>query len=268
MLGAQLRHPRRRHGSEVPASRERDRAVVRRDRRQASRACGCTTASSTSTTRRCRSRSATSSASATCSDSRPRARSGGAAVTSCSRATIADRSTIRSAQIEQADAALTRLYTALRDVEPAETYEPERGDAAVRSRDGRRLQHAGGDRRAAEPGDGDQPREGCERRGKASALAAELRKLGGVLGRAQLQPEDFCGKPRGALAGTQSMRSGSRNRRRRPRTRDIERLIAERRAARAAPELQGVGPDPRRARRRRESILEDKPDGTTAWRRA
>jgi cysteinyl-tRNA synthetase len=31
------------------------------------------------------------------------------------------------AQIEQADAALTRLYTALRDIEPAEAYEP--GDA-------------------------------------------------------------------------------------------------------------------------------------------
>ena len=34
LLGATLRHSRRRHGPEVPASRERDRAVLRRDRRR------------------------------------------------------------------------------------------------------------------------------------------------------------------------------------------------------------------------------------------
>ena len=70
--------------------------------------------------------------------------------------------------------------------------------------------------------------------GKASALAAELKKLGGVLGVLYLQPDEFLrrtksGGPVGAVG-----------RRRR---------AADRRAPRGprGPELQGVGPDPRRA---------------------
>ena len=59
------RHPRRRHRSDLSASRERDRAGRRRDGQAVRRASGCTSSSSTSTTRRCRSRSATSSPCAT-----------------------------------------------------------------------------------------------------------------------------------------------------------------------------------------------------------
>ena len=66
LLGHALRHPRRRHRPEVSASRERNRAELRGERRLRSRISGCTTASSPSTMRRCRSRSATSSRSARC----------------------------------------------------------------------------------------------------------------------------------------------------------------------------------------------------------
>ena len=64
--GRAFRHSRRRPGSAVSASRERNRAVRRRASATPSSITGCTTASSASTTRRCPSRSATSSPSATC----------------------------------------------------------------------------------------------------------------------------------------------------------------------------------------------------------
>ena len=64
--GRALRHPRRWHGPEVPAPRERDRAELRRHRQAASPTTGCTTASSTSTARRCPSRWAISSRCAMC----------------------------------------------------------------------------------------------------------------------------------------------------------------------------------------------------------
>ena len=54
------RHPCRRHRSDLPASRERDRAGRRRDRTGRSRASGSTSSICSSRTRRCRSRSATS----------------------------------------------------------------------------------------------------------------------------------------------------------------------------------------------------------------
>jgi cysteinyl-tRNA synthetase len=90
--------------------------------------------------------------------------------------------------------------------------------------------------------------------GKASALAAELKKLGGVLGVLYLQPEEFL---RTSTSGTKSGLADA----------DVERLIAERRAARA-------GKNFKESDRIREEltkagiILEDKPDGTTTWRRA
>ena len=51
--------------------------------------------------------------------------------------------------LEQADAALERLYNALQDVEAAPAAPVTDGDAAVSRRDGRRSQYAGRDRRAA-----------------------------------------------------------------------------------------------------------------------
>jgi cysteinyl-tRNA synthetase len=153
------------------------------------------------------------------------------------------------AQIEQADAALTRLYTALRDIEPAESYEP---GAATRQFEAAMdddfntpeaiaaLQGLAGDiNRAKSANDW----------GKASALAAELKKLAAVIGVLHLQPEQFLRKGKPGLADA-----------------DVERLIAERRAARAARNF-------KESDRIRDElaqagiVLEDKPDGTTTWRR-
>jgi cysteinyl-tRNA synthetase len=154
-------------------------------------------------------------------------------------------------QIEQADAALVRLYTALRDVTPAASVQP--GEAT------RRFEAAMDDdfntpdaiaalqtlatdlNRAKSAGDA----------ATAAALAAELKSLGGVLGLLQLPPEEFLRKSAGGTGLSDA---------------DLERLIAERKAARAARNF-------KEADRLRQQladagvILEDKPDGTTAWRR-
>jgi cysteinyl-tRNA synthetase len=163
-------------------------------------------------------------------------------------------------QIEQADAALGRLYTALRDVTPAGTVTP--GEAT------RRFEAAMDDdfntpdaiaalqtlateiNRAKSMGDV----------ATASALAAELKSLADVLGVLQLPPEEFLRKSKGvAAAGGESAAGLSDDK--------IEALIAARAAARAArnfkesdrirDELAAAG-----------VLLEDKPDKSTAWRRA
>jgi len=154
------------------------------------------------------------------------------------------------AQIEQADAALTRLYTALRDIEPAESFEP---GAATRQFE------------AAMDDDFNTPEaiaalqglaseinraKSANDWGKASALAAELKKLAAVLGVLHLQPEEFLRKGKSGLSDA-----------------DVERLIAERRAARTTRNF-------KESDRIRDElaqggiVLEDKPDGTTTWRRA
>ncbi|MBM0106996.1 cysteine--tRNA ligase [Steroidobacter sp. S1-65] len=154
-------------------------------------------------------------------------------------------------QIEQADAALGRLYTALRDVPLAEAFTP--GEAT------RRFQ-------AAMDDDFNTPdaiaalqtlatevnrAKGAGDLAAAGALAAELKSLGGVLGLLQLPPEAFLQKAVGASALSDA---------------DIERLIAERKAARAARNFKEAD----RVRQQLSDagvILEDKPEGTT-WRRS
>jgi cysteinyl-tRNA synthetase len=155
-------------------------------------------------------------------------------------------------QIEQADAGLGRLYTALRDVTPAAGFEP--GDAT------RRFEAAMDDdfntpdaiaalqtlateiNRAKSAGD----------TATASSFAAELKKLAGVLGLLQAAPETFLQKAVGASTLSDA---------------DIERLIGERKAAR-------TGKNFKEADRIRQEltdagiVLEDKPDGTTKWRRS
>ena len=159
-------------------------------------------------------------------------------------------------QIEQADAALGRLYTALRDVTPARHMLP--GEAT------RRFEAAMDDdfntpdaiaalqtlatevNRAKSAGD----------TAIASLLAAELKSLGAVLGLLQLPPAEFLRKSKSS-EGAQSGLTDAR----------IEALIAARTAARAArnfkesdrirDELAAAG-----------VVLEDKPDKTTGWRRS
>jgi cysteinyl-tRNA synthetase len=101
--------------------------------------------------------------------------------------------------------------------------------------------------------------------GKASALAAELKKLAAVLGVLHLQPEEFLRKGRGALKGAlDDVQFSAKGEVTGPTDDAIKQLIAERRAARAArnfkesdrirDELAAAG-----------IVLQDKPDGTTTW---
>ena len=157
-------------------------------------------------------------------------------------------------QIELADTALTRMYLALRNLEPAESYTPSEAT--------RQFEAAMDDdfntpeATAALQGlvtEINRARDANDW-GKASELAAELKKLGGVLGVLSLQPDEFLRK---TCPGSQSGLSDA----------DIERLIAERRAARAARNF-------KESDRIRDEllkagiVLEDKPDRTTTWRRA
>jgi cysteinyl-tRNA synthetase len=154
-------------------------------------------------------------------------------------------------QIEQADAALVRLYMTLRGVTPAKTVTP--GDAT------RRFEAAMDDdfntpdalaalqtlateiNRAKSEGD----------TATVSALAAELKALGDVLGVLQLAPEEFLRKS----VGVSSLSDA-----------DIEQLVTARIAARAARNF-------KESDRIRDELLaagvqlEDRPDKTTAWRR-
>jgi cysteinyl-tRNA synthetase len=157
-------------------------------------------------------------------------------------------------QIEEADSALSRLYIALRGVEPAESYTPSdatRQFEAAMDDDFNTPQAT-----AALQGLATEINRAKDANdwGKASMLAAELKKLGAILGVLSLQPDEFLRKGKSGLASGLS-------------DADVERLIAERRAARAArnfKESDRIRDELTKAR----IVLEDKPDGTTTWRRA
>jgi len=158
-------------------------------------------------------------------------------------------------QIEQADAALGRLYTALRDVTPATKVTggeaTRRFEAAMDDDFNTPDAIAGmqtlatGINRAKSTGD----------TGTASTLAAELKSLGDVLGLLQLVPEEFLRRPRTGAAECRALSSAR-----------IEELIAMRADARAARNF-------KESDRIRDELaaagvqLEDKPDKSTTWRR-
>jgi len=160
--------------------------------------------------------------------------------------------------LRQADAALSRLYLALRDVEPAEP-------APATEWSGRFREAMDDDFNTAEAlaalqtlaRELNTAKAGGEA-GRASALAAELRSLAGVLGLLQHDPAGWLATPSKLTAGDEAGAEGLGDA-------EIERLVASRAAARAArnwaesdrirDELAAAG-----------VILEDGAGGTT-WRR-
>ncbi len=169
-------------------------------------------------------------------------------------------------QLEQADAALSRLYTALRDVEPARTYEPSTATkqfeaamdddfntpealAALQTLATEiNRAKASGDARAA------------------SQRAAELLELGNVLGLLQVPPAEFLRKPKRPAPSS----IGTADAEQRVAALDagqIEALIAERREARRNRNFKRSD-EIRDQLAKQGIVLEDKPDGTTEWRRA
>jgi cysteinyl-tRNA synthetase len=174
------------------------------------------------------------------------------------------------ALLDQADAGLSRLYTALRDVKPALSFSP--GEAT------RRFQ-------AAMDDDFNTPdaiasmqtlateinrAKGAGDTTTAAVLAAELLSLAEVIGVLKFAPEEFLRKPKSSIVEVESgslafegqppsLRIGLSDA-------EIDRLIAERKAARAVrnfKESDRIRNDLAKAG----VILEDKPDGTTTWRR-
>jgi cysteinyl-tRNA synthetase len=158
-------------------------------------------------------------------------------------------------QLEQSEAALTRMYTALRDIAPGEgdLYEPSAATAAFH---------------AAMDDDFNTPEAIAVLQGLARELntdraagaseaalrkpAAQLRALGGVLGVLKVPPADWF-RAGGAADGLDEA--------------EIDALIAARHAARKAKNW--VESDRiRDGLAQAGVVLEDKPDSTTTWRRA
>jgi cysteinyl-tRNA synthetase len=167
-------------------------------------------------------------------------------------------------QIEQADAALVRLYTALRGVSPALNFEPTdatQAFVAVMDDDVNTpealavLQGLATEINKAKAG-GESAR--------AASLAAEVIRLAGVLGVLQHRPEEFLRKGKAAppqpdaadATATASLNDD-----------EVIRLIAERVAARRSKNFKRSD-EVRKQLSDAGVILEDKPDGTTMWRRA
>ena len=168
-------------------------------------------------------------------------------------------------QLDQADAALVRLYTALRDVDSLP--QPEAGPATqafVEAMDDdfntpealAVLQQLATEiNRAKTSGDTERARK----------LAAELVHLGGVLGILQQRAEEFLRKPKSSAPRAQNeAASGSTQEYSDER---VEALIAERAEARRMKNFERSD-EIRDELARAGIVLEDKQGGKTTWRRA
>ena len=176
---------------------------------------------------------------------------------------------IRTEPQGQADAALGRLYTALRDVEPSNGAGGQ-GSGANVAPDAWQRFHAVMDDHFNTPealavlqglaGDINRARDAGEV-DRAAALAGQLRAMGRVLGLLTLSPGEWFRLSRRAPEDATSAASS-----RLPPER-VDALVAERAAARRARDF-------RRSDEIRDElaaggvVLEDKPGGATAWRYA
>jgi cysteinyl-tRNA synthetase len=164
-------------------------------------------------------------------------------------------------QIDQADRALERLYTALRDAPPAASAAPAAATARfteVMDDDFNTaeavavLQGLASDiNRARDAGDAI----------RAAQLARELVDLGAVLGVLRLAPADWFRLPK--ARGGEVEQGGATAARLDAAA--IEALIAERKAARKAKDFKRSD-EIRKQLADAGVVLEDKPDGTTTWR--
>jgi cysteinyl-tRNA synthetase len=174
-------------------------------------------------------------------------------------------------QVEQADAALVRLYTALRDVTPAATFEPSSATQAFTAAmdDDFNTPEAVAALQVLASEINKAKTSGDTQR--ASSLAAELRHLASVLGVLQHVSEDFLHKAKpgvvvgeaggsiqmgGTASGTVSLSKS-----------EIDSLIEERATARRTKNFKRSD-EIRKQLADAGVVLEDKPDGTTTWRRA
>jgi cysteinyl-tRNA synthetase len=167
-------------------------------------------------------------------------------------------------QVEQADAALLRLYGALRDVSVAPRFEPsaatENFVAAMDDDFNTPEALAALQGLATEINKAKAAGEGM----RAASLAAELKSLGAVLGVLQQQSEEFLRK--GKVAAPQlndSLEAQSQG----LSDAAVESLIAERAEARRTKNFKRSD-ELRKQLLEGGVVLEDKPDGTTSWRRS
>ncbi len=175
-------------------------------------------------------------------------------------------------QLEQADAGLGRIYTALRDLQPA--ARAATGEHTVRFRDAMDDDFNTPDALAALQMLAREVNSAraSGRHEHAAKLGAELYSLGGVFGILTLPAEQWFRRSRPASPAGGATASGSIDTDASPTGRasvsdaEVDRLVEARMAARAAKNW-AESDRIRQELARAGIILEDKPDGKTAWRR-